>query len=384
MILLSNAGTHTTTADTPSHEVMVGTVDGIALLRREGGRWQVAHTALRGCFVSGLTQARNGTIFAATHGIGVARSRDGGMSWEWCNKGIEDYDLWSAKAGVLDGRDVVGVGSLPANIYLSHDDGDSWQVLPAFRQVPSVAEWTFPPPPHVAHVKDIVFDGDRLMAGIEIGGFLISTDGGKSFSEYEIEPEVIERDIHRILVHPDRPDRFVVANGIVGLMTSDDRGESWHRNPMETHSNYPDAFVINPRDPDEYFLSAGNGWPGHWYQLGRARGRIVRSRDAGQTWERLLGGLPDGQRALFSALSIEAHGDGIGLYTADTDGQVFESLDGGESWMVIADVAPVSKGEFYRALVKNRQRLANIDEIKLSGTAAARMKTVEAPHVTPL
>lgn len=375
MICLSNAGSHSHVAMAPSDTIAIGTVDGVAILRREDGEWQVAHTGLRGCFISAVTESAGGTLFAASHGIGVARSRDGGITWDWCNAGVEHFDLWSAKAGTLAGRDVVGIGTLPANVYLSHDDGDSWTRLSALRQLPSAAEWSFPPPPHAAHIKDIVFDGDRMMVGIEIGGCMVSTDGGETFSELPVEPEVIERDIHRILLHPDRPDRIVVANGIVGVATSEDRGATWTRNPMLPHAEYPDAFVINPRNPDEFILAAGDGWPNNWYARGRARGRIVRSRDAGQSWERLLGGLPDGQRALFSALSVEAHDAGLSLYTADTDGQVFESLDGGDRWTIIADVAPVSKGEFHRALVKNRQRLANVDDIKLGKTAAARLGT---------
>ena len=112
---------------------------------------------------------------------------------------------------------------------------------------------------------------------------------------------------------------------------------------MPAEANYPDAIVIHPDQPDLLFMSAGVGWPVHWYELGRARGKIFRSRDAGKTWERLLGGLPNGQRALFRALTIEARTDGYSLYAADTDGQVFESLDGGETWTIIADVPPVSK-----------------------------------------
>ena len=271
---------------------------------------------------------------------------------------------------------MVCVGTLPANVYLSEDDGDTWAALPALREVASTPLWSFPPPPNVGHVKDIVIDGDRLMVGIEIGGLLLSTDFGASFSEFAIEPEPIERDIHRILVHPARPHRLIVANGIVGVTTSEDDGATWRRNPKLPQADYPDAFVLNPHDPDELFLAAGDGWPGHWYARGRAHGRIVRSRDAGQTWERLLGGLPDGQRALFSAITIAAYPGGFDLYAADTDGQVFESRDGGERWTIVADLAPVSKGEFYRALVKDRQRLANVDDIQVSAAAASRFAAV--------
>ena len=373
MILLSNGGNDTFRSAGASDLLAIGTVDGVSMLHRENGRWQVAYTTLRGCFVSALSRSPSGTLFAATHGVGVARSCDDGRTWEWRNRDLGHHDLWSSKTGLLNGREVVGLGALPANVYLSYDDGDTWDLLPALREAPSAPDWTFPPPPHVGHVKDVVFDGDRMMVGIEIGGLLISTDGGASFSEMPVEPEIIERDIHRILLHPERPNRIVAANGIVGVTTSEDRGATWRRNPVLANAEYPDAFVINPNDPDEFFLAAGNGWPTHWYARGRAQGRIVRSRDAGQTWKRLLGGLPDGQRALFSALSIEAHDGGIGLYSVDTDGQVFESLDGGDRWTIIADVAPVSKGEFHRALVKDRQRLANIDEMQLGASASARV-----------
>jgi photosystem II stability/assembly factor-like uncharacterized protein len=105
---------------------------------------------------------------------------------------------------------------------------------------------------------------------------------------------------------------------------------------------------------------------------------MFRSRDAGRTWERLLGGLPNGQRATFGALTVEAFDGGYGLYAADTDGQVFESLDGGDNWTIIADVAPVSKGEFYRGLKKDRVPLATVDDVKFTAVATARLSAVKA------
>jgi hypothetical protein len=107
------------------------------------------------------------------------------------------------------------------------------------------------------------------------------------------------------LVNRARPNRILIANGPVGVMTSADNGRTWHKNPMPADANYPDPIVIHPEQPDLVFLSGSVGWPPHWYKLGRARGKSFRSRDAGQTWERLLGGLPNGQRATSSALTIE-------------------------------------------------------------------------------
>jgi hypothetical protein len=261
-----------------------------------------------------------------------------------------------------------------ASLY-QRNKGKTWRELPALRNAPSAAKWCFPPPPRVGHVKDIVFDGDRMLIGIEIGALLVSKDFGESFVELPVDPDPVECDIHRVLVHADRPGRMIVANGIVGVMSSDDDGATWRKDPMPPQADYPDAIVIHPEDPDTVFLTAGVGWPSYWYEIGKARGKIARSRDAGNTWQRLLGGLPDGQRALFSALTIEVWPGGSALYAVDTDGQIFESTDDGDTWTIIAEVPPVSKGEFYRALAKDRGKLA-VDDIVVSKTASERLAKV--------
>jgi photosystem II stability/assembly factor-like uncharacterized protein len=372
MILLSNGGTNIQRADTASDQAIVGTVDGVALLVRSNRGWTVKHRALQGVFVSAVTALPDGTLFAATRGVGIARSDDGGLKWNWVNDGLAHHEFWSTRAGRLQGREAVFVGALPAHLYVSEDKGGSWRELKAFRKAKTVGHWTFPPPPRIGHIKDIVLDGDRLWVGVEIGSLQVSNDFGESFVELIVDPDPRECDIHRILVHPHRPDRIIIANGIVGMMASDDGGKSFTKMKMPPDANYPDAVVIHPDRPDLLFMSAGVGWPVHWYELGRARGKIFRSPDAGKTWQRLLGGLPNGQRALFSALTIEARKDGFSLYAADTDGQVFESLDGGDSWTVIADVPPVSKADFYKGLVRDRVKLANVDDIVASPTASER------------
>ena len=376
MILLSNGGTNIQRAGSASDTAMVGTVDGTALLARSARGWTVKHRALQGVFVSGVTASDDGTLFASTRGVGMARSDDGGFKWQWINQGLAHHEFWSCRAGQLQGRDVVFAGALPAHLYVSEDKGASWRELPAFRKARTVKHWTFPPPPRIGHIKDIVPAGDRLWVGVEIGSLQYSDDFGESFTELPVDPDPRECDIHRILVHPDRPDRIIVVNGIVGMMASDDGGKSFTKMKMPAEANYPDAVVIHPDQPDLLFMSAGVGWPVHWYELGRARGKIFRSEDAGKTWHRLLGGLPNGQRALFSALTIEARNDGYSLYAADTDGQVFESTDGGESWTIIADVPPVSKADFYKGLVRDRRPLANVDDIVASPTATERWAAV--------
>src|SRR4029077_20987112 len=196
-------------------------------------------------------------------------------------------------------RDVVCAGALPAHLYVSDDKGNSWRELKAFRDAKTVKNWTFPPPPRIGHIKDIVLDGDRLWVGVEIGSLQVSNDFRQRFTELPVDPDPQECDIHRILVHPKRPNRIIIANGIVGMMSSEDGGKSFQRIAMPAEANYPDAVVIHPDQPDLLFMSAGVGWPVHWYELGRARGKIFRGRDARKTREALPGGRAHRQRALF-------------------------------------------------------------------------------------
>ena len=218
MILLSNGGTNSHRADALSDAMVVGTVDGVALLERSPSGWAVKQRALQGCAVSAVTALDDGTLFAATHGVGVARSDDGGLTWSWSNDGLAHFDLWSARAGRLMGRSAVFVGALPAHLYVSEDAGKSWRELPALRRVSSVSQWCFPPPPRIGHVKDIVIDGDRLLVGIEIGALLVSNDFGESFTELPVEPNARECDIHRILVHHARPERIISTDDSEKIM----------------------------------------------------------------------------------------------------------------------------------------------------------------------
>jgi photosystem II stability/assembly factor-like uncharacterized protein len=378
-VLLSSSGDHIQRTKAPSDTLIVGTADGVFILKRdEAGEWSLAHRALQGCALSAVTRMQNGALVAGIHGVGVARSDDGGITWQWKNNGLTQFDIWAVRAGMLNGRERLYAGAMPAHLFVSEDAGESWRELPALRDVPGCEHWFFPPAPHLGHVKDIVVDGSRLFVGIEVGALLLSDDEGRSFAPLPIDPDPREVDLHRILLSPKRPDRILISNGLAGAMASEDRGKTWRRGLNPPGIDYPDAFVMHPDDPDLLFVAGAVGWPPHWYKVGRARTKIARSCDGGVTWERLLGGLPDGQRAIFSGLTLEAWDGGFALYAGDTDGQVYESRDGGDHWRMIAEVGAVSKGDFYKTLAKGRPPIVNLDAMKFGDKAGARIAAAKA------
>jgi photosystem II stability/assembly factor-like uncharacterized protein len=378
LILLSPGGDYTHRRAAASDRMLAGTTDGVYALQRSArGEWTVTHRALQGCFVSALTATSDGIIYAASHGVGIARSDDEGKTWRWINSGLGQFDFWAARALTLNGRERIYAGSMPAHLYVS-DDGESWRELKGLRKVASARQWFFPPPPHLGHVKEIVAHlGKRLMVGIEVGALLVSDDEGESFTELPVTDDVRETDLHHIAVHPSQPDRIIISNGLANMMTSEDGGKTWRRGPTAPGLDYPDPLVMHPDDPNLLFVAGAVGWPSHWYPINKARTKIARSRDGGKSWERLLGGLPDGTRPIFGAMTLEAWDGGFAVYAGDSDGQIFESRDGGDHWHMIAEVGPMSKGDFYRALAKNRPPMANIDDLKIPGPAGDRIANAE-------
>lgn len=272
-VLLSNGGANTfRSPEAGASRLIVGTVDGIFGLSGAGTEWRVTARALEGCAVGAVTQLHSGTLVAATHGLGVGRSTDGGDTWELSNDGLEYFDLWAGRSGLLQGRDVAIVGSMPAHLMISTDDAVTWTEATALRDVESFDRWCFPPPPRLGHVKEIVIDGDRLFVGIEIGALLRSDDFGAAFTDLRLDPDPQECDVHRLVIDPRDPRRLIAAVGLVGFMRSEDDGATWTRDSVVPALEYPDAFVMHPDRPDLLFVAAGVGWPAQWYARGRAQG----------------------------------------------------------------------------------------------------------------
>src|SRR5690349_5260145 len=154
-ICLSPGGQMTTQGDARRDTLLVGTVDGISSFARSGASWRQNGHFLPGEHVSAIIfEPESRTLFAGTFGAALYASTDLGKSWERRDRGLRD--------------------------------------------VPGVEQWTFPGPPHQAHVKSLAFDPKRaetIYAAVEVGGFLKSEDGGKTWQT----ADGLNPDAHRVL-----------------------------------------------------------------------------------------------------------------------------------------------------------------------------------------
>ena len=300
----------------------VATGDGIARLNETNGGWAVEQS-LRGSGAQCLAvdPSDPSTLYAGLREGGVRRSDDGGRTWVDC--ALPESGVFSLAVSAADGA--VYAGTEPSRLFRSDDRGESWRELEALLELPSRPTWSFPPRPWTSHVRWIApspHDPDLILVGIELGGLMRSSDGGRSWQDHR---PGAQPDVHSLAWHPRAPDRAYEAGG-GGAAFSKDAGESWQPADEGRDRHYTWSVAVDPDDPDLWYVSASTG-PYAAHGRGDPQAFIYR-RQAGEPWRSLAGGLPQPLPAMPYALVA---GDGR-LFAGFADGQLWESRDRGDSW----------------------------------------------------
>lgn len=253
---------------------------------------------------------------------GVLRSSNGGVTWTDAGlPGVAVRALAISRA--MPGR--VFAGTKPARVFLSDDGGLSWSELKAFQRIPSRRFWFSPAErPFTAYVLALALsptDPELVVAGIEAGAVVRSTDGGRTWEGHR--PGAM-RDCHCLISHATAGDWFY-EGGYGGGAFSRDGGANWLRLPG-LDRKYGWAAAADPIHPELQYVSVSPGVRAH---SAHAHAAIFRSR-AGR-WERLGGGLPDPLDSMpYALLTGPDPGEVIaGL----SNGEVWESQDAGDSWL---------------------------------------------------
>ncbi len=263
-------------------------------------------------------------VIVGTQGSGVLLSGDGGRRWERVE--LPEPDVFSVAIGPADGT--LYAGTEPSRLFVLRDGGE-WTELEALQDIPSRERWSFPPRPWTHHVRWIAPDPhrpERLLVAIELGGVMLSEDGGESFSDHR---PGAKRDAHVITWHPAAAGRAYEAAGD-GAAWSADGGQSWSALDAGRELGYCWALASDPDDPDRWYVSAARG-PRQAHSAERAHGRLYRwDRDA---WREL----PVPSESMPYALAALA-GE---LVCGMADGRLLHSPDRGESWQELTVTAPI-------------------------------------------
>lgn len=298
----------------------------------------------------------------------VFRSTDGGATWKEAEapprfpKGdvrerAVDHVFWLTP-GAASEPGVWYAGTSPKGLFRSEDGGRTWAPVAGFNDHPMQATW-------VGSDKDETPDGGKLHSilvdprdprhlylSMSGGGTFESTDRGADWhplnsgvamdfappkedgSEYPFG-----HDPHCVVLHPDRPDRLWQQNhcGVYRMDRPEGRWVRVGRNLPAEVGDIGFPVVVHPRDPDTAWvfpMDGGGNWPrtppgGH--------PAVFRTRDAGATWTRLDRGFPTSPAwwtVKRQAMCADA-GTPLGLYFGSTQGEVWGSLDEGESFQLL-------------------------------------------------
>lgn len=312
-------------------EFLVGTDEGIhVIVPGEAGR--LSPVGKGGVSDISLVPGDPDVIFCGLWGGGVSKSRDGGRTWKPC--GLEGAEVHALSVHPLEPK-VVFVGVEPAAIFRSDDGGKSWRELKAVRELPSVPSWTFPVPPHQAHVRTFAFhpkEALTLYAGIEVGGVIGTKDGGESWEELN---QGVFEDIHQLAIHPKDSRRLYAATG-GGFYRTKDAGRSWRESEEGLDRYYCEPILIRPSSPHPLYIGVSHG-PMLGSEHSVQGSLLFRSDDDGASFRPLA--LPGKMKGRFRGKTVAFHPeDPRFLFAGTSHGEVYQSED--ENWSRIFQGLP--------------------------------------------
>ncbi len=367
--------------------VYAATHEGVFVLASDGKSAHIVSAAIGGEIIDCVEPRPNtpGSVFAGdTHG-GVYRTDDAGKHW----RKLFDGNVRAIKVDPNDDR-VVYVGTEPVALYRSEDAGETWEEIGSLQRLPEETrrklgmppvqdmdfenakfrhgrqEWTFPIPPHVAHITEIFVRPDNpneIIVSIEHGGIARSLDRGVTWEDASAGIDYL--DIHKVLRLPVASECYV-ASTARGLYAAGDPLAGWTRAENGIDRNYFHEMLALDAPPGEtppllvctaqhspHLWEATKG-DGKWTAGARgSRAAIYRSDDCARSWRRIGIGpaLPEEMDPMIWALrshpakpqsvfaAVGEVGRGYAFGTAGR-GQILQSDDQGEHWRVLAEGLP--------------------------------------------
>jgi BNR/Asp-box repeat len=302
--------------------IYAATGESVARLEEAAGGWNVELVLAGSPALCVAVDPRDpDTVYAGLGDDGVRRSRDGGRTW--VESGLAGAQVYSVAVSAADGA--VYAGTEPSALYRSADRGETWRELEALLELPSQPTWSFPPRPWTSHVRWIApspHDADLLLAGIELGGLMRSTDGGETWEDHR---PGAQRDVHSLAWHPQVAGRAYEAGG-GGAAWSEDGGATWTPADEGRDRHYTWSVAVDPVDPELWYVSASTGPFAAHGRRGDPQARIYRRRSGG--WDALAGRLPEPLPAMpYALLATDAR-----LFAGLANGELWESRDGGDGW----------------------------------------------------
>jgi photosystem II stability/assembly factor-like uncharacterized protein len=142
-------------------------------------------------------------------------------------------------------------------------------------------------------------------------------------------------------MHPAQPKTLFMQKHW-DVMRSDDSGDSWRKVSGNLPTDFGFVIDVHAHEPETVYIVPIKSDAEHYPLDGQLQ--VFRSRTGGDEWEPLTKGLPQKDcyvNVLREAMDVDAL-DACGIYFGTTGGQVYASVDAGDSWTaIVRDLPPV-------------------------------------------
>lgn len=332
-------------------QLLVGTTKGLFIYRTDAQRqaWQVAGPLLSDWSIdSVLGDSRHGDrIFAgASHkayGPTIQLSTDGGQRWTpllhgpsySSTSGLSLRGIWQITAGAPSQPDTYYAGVDEAGLFVSHDQGITWQEIEGITHHPDRAHWRASRGGITLHAIAIdPTNPKRMWVAIASAGILRSEDGGASWQACNRGQRVrANTDApsylpHKLALDPHNPNVLYLQN-IDGVYRSIDGADSWHTIEEGLPSTFGFPFAVD-QVGNQYIVPLDI----NTRSMVDGRMRVYRRRSTDPVWQLLANGLPTESQfggVLRDALTVDLL-EPTGVYMGTTQGELFYSADAGDHW----------------------------------------------------
>jgi photosystem II stability/assembly factor-like uncharacterized protein len=252
-----------------------------------------------------------------------------------------------AACGVPSQPNVFYIGQVDGGVWKSEDYGRTWQ--PIFDKEPTQSIGAIavaPSDPKTIYVAS----GEGLQRpDLSVGdGIYKSTDAGKTWAHLGLRGG---QQIPALAIDPHNPERVFAAvlgrpfgpNVERGIFRSTDGGKTWKKVLYINENTGGDDVAIDPANPNMVYATLWEARQGAWEDhnsYGGTDGGIFKSTDGGNTWHKLTNGLPKGLMQAYVAIAPSQPSRLYATVAANLEGDyqtgkglgIYRSDDAGETW----------------------------------------------------
>ena len=300
----------------------------------------------------------------------------------------------TAVVGDLNDKNLFYMGTTGGGVWKTTNGGNSWNNISDKYFGGSVGSITIAPSD-----DNVIYVGmgeESLRGNVSFGyGVWKSLDAGITWEHIGLDQG---RHITRLAVHPKDPDIvFAAVLGDLykdseerGLYKSEDGGTTWNQIIYHSDSVGCNEVIIDPLNHRNVYATT---WQvrrsPHDFSSGGEGSGLWKSKDGGKTWVNLMSkpGLPKG---IIGKVTVSASGVQKNLLFASvehgTNGGLFKSVDGGETWKNVNKEGKIRQRAWYFSRVycdtKDAQTLYIMNVRFQKSTDGGRtFKAMHTPHV---